>query len=320
MVSNTLWRRILQLFVFIAAVALLIWLLSRVGWANLTHALAQVTLGSALLVLMTGFTENFFDGLALRAAIGRPRWLQRLLSVNGLGSLINMVIPWDVGELAKAAMLRQHPGGVSGVIVWNYLYKLSRPAVALTAAIVGWALHGHQDVRITYAVIIANALGFLPYLLLKLLIHQGLAKRVLQIFDRIGLLRSRRVEWLAKATSLDASIKDMWSTRKRDYLVTLLSQMCARLASWASYLAICKSLGLGYSFGTVALIFAGLNVTELLLMVLPTKIGVTEGAAFALFGAVGLSKEAAVFIYILQRFKAVVSNGAAALLAFTSRS
>ena len=67
------------------------------------------------------------------------------MASNSAGALVNTVVPFEAGEVVKGALLRQrstHSRVVSGLIVWNYVWKLAKPAAVATCFVVGLSL-GH---------------------------------------------------------------------------------------------------------------------------------------------------------------------------------
>jgi len=127
-------KRILQLVCVTASVATLLWLLQRIGWSTIGTALSQVGWLSATVLFLLALAEGVFDGIALRVVTGPSLSTWFTIAVNSAGSLLNLVLPWESGEILKGGLMRQTLGtseAVSSTVIWNYVFKISRPAFGL---------------------------------------------------------------------------------------------------------------------------------------------------------------------------------------------
>lgn len=303
------YRRLIDLAVFLAAVGLFVWLLDRVGWKHIGAALGGVGFKGAAVILMLGFWENILDATALRFATGPGLPFMRLLATNSAGAALNMVLPWDLGEVVKATLIRKFPKGISGVVIWNYLFKLSRPLVSFVAALLGWTAATRMAPQVANAVVVANGLAFLPFFVIKLLLGRGIARVGRRVFALFPFMASHQARLLKKVESIDTEMRDFVKSRRRAYHGVVLAQVGARLASWMSLWAATQALGYGHSFWDVAAIYAALNVSEFILTLVPVKIGAQEGAGYVVFAALHLPPEQAVLLYVVTRLKVLVSNG-----------
>jgi hypothetical protein len=87
--------------------------------------------------------ELAIDCEALRRAMLGRVGLGWTMASNAAGGLVNTVIPFEAGEVVKGALLRQrstHSRVVSGLIVWNYAWKLAKPAAVAVCFVLGVAL------------------------------------------------------------------------------------------------------------------------------------------------------------------------------------
>ncbi len=316
-------RRVVEFGAFTTALALLAVLLHRVGWDAIGSALAGVGWGFAALIAATGFSENALDALALRSALGKARYA-RVLLANSAGSLVNLLLPWDLGEVAKGALLGSEApvsDRVAGIVIWNYLFKLTRPIVSLGAAVAGAVLHaGVLADDVIHVVLAANVVAFLPYVVLRLVLGAGPARLVLRLTQLVPALAQRTSRFVASAESLDAAVRDFARERPRDHALVLAAQIGARLSTCAGLFVIIAALGLGYDLGLVLLLYAGLNVAEYVLTVLPARIGVAETAAYGLFAVYGLDPAAGLVVYVVLRLRVLATNGAIAPFALVQGS
>jgi hypothetical protein len=312
----------IRVFWFIAALGLLVWLLDGIGWSTMGRAFVQVGWLGALSLLFVGSFEDLFDTAALRATVQRRVGLFRLLTYQAAGSLLNTVIPWEAGEVLKGTLLRRHLSthdAVRGTVLWNYLFKLSRPAMTLLAALCGLVL-GHAIDNRTAAVLLGACLiAFLPYLALKLLIHQGLAGMTVRLLRGLRLLRRDPEGWARAAQEMDREIRSFRRDYPADYARVLIYQSCGRLVSFVTWGLAFRLLGLDYSLGTIALINAAISVASYVAMLVPARIGVAEGSYYVAFALLGLQAAIGLIAAVLMRLKALVTTGILALFAVAER-
>jgi hypothetical protein len=310
--------RAVRLFFFLAALGLLIVLLRRVGWSQIAHALAQVGFGGALLLYAIGTAETMLDSLALSLAIGQHRW-HRVFFISNAGALLNGFLPFDLGELAKAALTHKtFPGGstIAGSIIWNYVFKISRPLVALASALVGFFGASYVDAKIRYLIVAGVLVSFLPYVVLRLLLRQGVAARLMRLLRIVRVLRRDPDRIIAKALEVDQIVAGFWQRRRRAFVGTLMLQICARLVSWLGLLATLRLIGVPIGITDCALLYGALNTAEVLITLIPARLGVSEGAAFGIFKMLNMSPQTGVVMYVVFRLRGLATTGLMAPFAF----
>jgi hypothetical protein len=314
------WRRWLRLAASAAALAILFFLLDHIGWDVVRKAFTSVGLWGAAVLFAMGVLENLLDAAALTASLPPTRrlGLLRTLSYTSVSALVNMFIPWEAGEVVKAGLLRRHvdaQDAISGTVIWNYVFKLSRPIVTTVAALIGvLGVHGLAP-KVGWALLAASAASFVPYLILKLFLRWSAMRRIAELLRRLRIWRREPEEARRSAEALDRQVRDFYRERPRDYARVLLLQMGARLTSWATYGVAAVLLGLHYGFADVALVYASLSLVGLAVLVVPSlRIGVGEGAAFLAFGLIGLDPGAGLLLTLIMRIKAIATSGAAGLL------
>lgn len=313
-------KRLIQLVAVTVAVAVLFWLLHRVGWSTIRHALTSVGWRGAAILVGLAIAESCLDGAALWTIVrGGLPWLFAVV-VNAAGALLNLVLPWESGEVLKGGFLRKPLGSrdaIAGTIIWNYVFKISRPAVSALAALVGWAIGGHLVDRFTMGLIlVANAAAFTPYIFLRLLIRFGAAGGLLRILRYIPGVRRHPAHWVELARNIDAQVRTFWKTRPADYLRVFLLQAVARSTGWLSIYAAFRLVGLPYGFPEATLMYATMNVAEYVIAVLPARVGVSESTAFFAFKFLGLDPALGVVVYVILRVRTIVANGLLAPFVF----
>jgi hypothetical protein len=311
--------KVLQIVSMVCAVALLLWLLDRIGWATIASAIRRVGFVGAAVLCALALTETVLDSAALRIVVGTRLGLRFFAPVNGAGALLNLVLPWESGEVLKTALLRTQFGSqqaVSGTIVWNYMYKLSRPTVSALAALLAFLLSRQTSGATIAIVCAANALAFLPYLVLRVVVRYGAAQGVMRILRLIPGVRRHPGHWLELARNIDREVRQFWQMRRADYLKAFVFQVFARSTAWFSVYAGFRLVGLPYGFAEATLVYATMNVAEYVIAILPARVGVAEGTAFFAFQLLGLEPALGLILYVVLRVRTVFTNGMLAPWAF----
>ncbi len=306
-------KTLVQLVCVTGSLAGLAWLLGRIGWATVGGALHRVGWPAMAILMLLGWTETVADGAALWVVMGQRLRLGFAITVNAAGSMLNLILPWESGEVLKGMLLHEQFGtqpAVSGTIIWNYVFKISRPALSMAAALGGWALCGEMDRFHVGVILAANALAFIPYLGLRLFIRYGAAAGFLRALAFIPILRRHPRHWVEVARHIDREVKLFWHERPAAYLKVFFLQIVARMTGWASCFVALRALGANYSFGQVLLVYATLNVADYVIAVLPARVGVSEGTSFFLFKFLGLDPVLGVIMCLILRVRTIAANGA----------
>ena len=312
-------KTLVQLVCVTGSLAGLAWLLGRIGWTTISSALLRVGWPALAILLLLGWSETGTDGAALWVVMGQRLRLGFAVTVNAAGSMLNLILPWESGEVLKGTLLRGQFGtqpAVSGTIIWNYVFKISRPTLSLAAALCACALCPETDGFHLGVILAANALAFVPYLGLRLLVRYGAAAGFLRVLAFIPILRRHPGHWVDVARHIDREVKLFWQERPVAYLKVFFLQIVARMTGWASYYLALRALGANYSFGQVSLAYATLNVAEYVIAVLPARVGVSEGSSYFLFKFLGLDPVLGVIMCVILRVRTIVANGVLMPFAF----
>ena len=303
-----------------AAIVVLFWLLHRVGWSTIRTAVYSVGWMGAAVLVGLALTESFLDGAALWTIVRSGLPWRFAVVVNAAGALLNLVLPWESGEVLKGSFLRRSLGSkdaIAGTIIWNYVFKISRPAVSALTAVLGWALGRHLVYRFTIGlVLLANLLAFAPYVLLRVLIRFGAAGGLLRILRFIPGVRRHPAHWVELARNIDLQVQTFWKTRPADYLRVFVLQAIARSTGWLSIYAAFRLVGLPYGFPEATLMYATMNVAEYVIAILPARVGVSESTAFFAFKFLGMNPSLGVVVYVILRVRTIVANGLLAPFVF----
>jgi Uncharacterised protein family (UPF0104). len=312
-------KKVIQIVSVVCAVAALLWLLGRIGWSTIGGAIASVGWGGALVLCSLSLAETILDGAALCTIVGTRLRLAFAVVVNSAGSILNLILPWESGEILKTGLLQTHFGSkdaISGTIIWNYIFKLSRPAVSALTALLAWVLCREASAFTIGIVLGANLLAFLPYVVLRLLIHYGAAEGLIKVMKMIPRIRRHPGHWVDLAHNIDREVRQFWQQRPAAYLKVFVYQVIARMTGWFGIYAGFKFLGLPYGFAQATLVYATMNVAEYVIAVLPARVGVSEGTAFFVFKFLGLDPTLGLILFVVLRVRTVFVNGVLMPFAF----
>jgi hypothetical protein len=312
-------KKLIQLVSVTAAIVALFWLLGRIGWSTIGSALGRVGWVGALVLCGLSLAETILDGAALCTIVGSRLRLAFAIVVNSAGSTLNLILPWESGEVLKTGIMGSYFGSqpaISGTIIWNYIFKLSRPAVSAMTAVLAWLLC--RDARPTTIAIVcaANALAFLPYIVLRLVIQYGAAEGLFKVLKLIPGIRRHPAHWVELARNIDREVREFWRRRPAAYLKVFVYQAIARMTGWWGIYAGFKFVGLPYGFAQATLVYATMNVAEYVIAVLPARVGVSEGTAFFAFKFLGLDPALGLILYVVLRVRTVFVNGLLTPFAF----
>jgi hypothetical protein len=315
-------KKLVQLVSVAAAIGVLVWLLSRLGWDAIRHTTGQIGWVSGALLFLFALAENLLDGLALRVVIGRELNVMRSLFVNAAGSLMNLVLPWESGEVLKGTLLKgEHgtPKAVSGTIVWNYIFKISRPALSMLTALIAVALCRNVSGTTLALVVLANVFAFSPYLVLRVLIRYGAAERFMRILRRLPYLRRSPERWVAMARDIELQVRGFWHERPAAYLQVFFLQFLARVTGWLNIYVGFAAVGAPLGFANTTLMYATMNVLEYLVALLPARVGVPEGTAYFVCQMYGFNAPIGLVVYTFLRMRNIVVYGILTPFAFLHR-
>jgi hypothetical protein len=312
-------KKVIQLVSVLCAVAALLWLLGRIGWSTIGDAIKSVGWGGAAVLCALSLAETVLDGAALCTIVGPRLRLAFAVVVNSAGSTLNLILPWESGEVLKTGLLHTHfssKDAISGTIIWNYIFKLTRPAVSALTAVLAWILCREASASTIAMVLVANLLAFLPYVVLRLFIQYGAAESLVKVLKMIPGIRRHPSHWVDLARNIDHEVRRFWQQRPAAYLKVFVYQAIARMTGWFGIYAGFKFVGLPYGFAQATLVYATMNVAEYVIAILPARVGVSEGTAFFAFKFLGLDPTLGLILYVVLRVRTVFVNGLLTPLAF----
>lgn len=312
------WKRAIRLAFVLAAVGGLVWLLDHIGWATIGSFLDALGWGGVGILFALGIGEALADAAAFQAATPAPVSLVRILAINQAGSLANRFIPWEVGEVLKGTLLSRHVSGtdaVTGTVVWNYLFRITKPAAALSAALLGWLFGDGELVWLAGWMMLASLLAFLPYVGLRIAFWLGVTGGIVRALQKLRILRKDPERTLQRARAIDEAVRRFWHERPRDYAKAVSFQFVARLLSWLSLYAALTLIDPAYDLATSGGVWAAMSVMTYIVALFPARLGTEEGGAYAVFKLSGLDPALGVTAQLMLTVKTIVLNAALGALA-----
>jgi hypothetical protein len=296
------------------------WLLVQTGWADIERSFRRVGVGAFVLVTVLGWLEHFLDTCALHAAMLGRVGLGGTLISNSTGALVNTFIPLEAGEVVKGALLRQRstdPQVLAGLVIWNYVWKVAKPVALLLFFVVAELLGYVYSRDLRWPVLGGVVFSFLPYVLMRVLIHQRPAERLTRLLTRVPRLKPKLSGWIEGAIHLDRSVRQFWRSHPGAYARVFAFLLGGRVMAVATVLVLAWRLELPADAGSVAFLYVAGTVTDYVTMALPARVGVSEGSSFLLYKILGLDPAAGLVAAVIVRLRAIVMLGPTGLLGWS---
>lgn len=319
---NPRLARAANLLLLVAGVGLLALIVVRLDAAQVMRRIAQVgwifpvALGVFVggIVLTASAWRTIIDPGASRASFGR------LLATFWAGYSINAVTPTaSLGEVYRATRIRGHVDAdeaVASLIVLHFLNTLLGQLATLigpTACLLALDLPDERRAALI-AVLIAAILCCVPLGLLYLLIRIGAAHQLLRLLTHLPLLRFKDPEaLLARARGIDDRVRVFRRARPRSFRRALAQLVAVKVTQAGELLIILGALlpdqGMGRLVLLALLLQSATQVVAWVLSFVPGQVGVLEGAAALLFGALGLDATVALSVQLVRRARALIAIG-----------
>jgi hypothetical protein len=156
--------------------------------------------------------------------------------------------------------------------------------------------------------------SFVPYLVLRLAVRTGIALALVRLLHFLHIRSREPGRWHAHAQRLDDAVRVFWHERPGDFLAVLALQAASRAGNLTSMLMVLWVLGVPLGRPASALLYGAQSGAEYLLLFLPARVGVAEGAAFFVFGLFGVAPALGVLTSLVIRLRGLTANGLGALL------
>jgi len=288
----------------------------RVLWDQITAIGAWFALIFALEIAGT-----MCDAAALRDFLGENKGGHRIpywtvLRAQVSGRAINMVTPLGaLGEATKVTiLLEQAPMSrvIAGVVRTNVVsLLLSLTLVAIGAPVSALVLDLPPSLE--KGLYLGGLAAALVAVAVVLLIHRGLARTFAAIAGHLRVLsRKRRESWKSSLEDIDQRLRASrgGSTRAARLRARLRGGfawvLLSRALGWFNLWIVLYATGNTVSIGFLAVIVSAGVLIAWAASIAPLGLGVTEGANYALFQALGKDPALGVVVVVARRLVTVI--------------
>ena len=305
---------IVKILIFILSLTVLFFLLHHIGFDKVSESFAKVGIYGASVLILLGLVESTLDAVALTFATPERLSFVRSFSSTGFGSLLNLVVPFEGGEVVKVGLVGKEIGvssAIRGIVLWNYTFNLTK-ASSLVAVLIISLFIGRDYSMDNFLIVFAAAiLGFIPFFGMMILIRSNISVKLVKLLKFLGKKNSD--DLLRKAEDLGRSLKQFKKERPGDYRAMFFIQFFARFISWITFPICAYFAGFDYSLSTLSLAYCAVTLSGYVVSLIPAKVGVAEGAGFLMFSFLGLDGGAGLLITFIMRIKAAIVMGIASL-------
>jgi putative ABC transport system permease protein len=318
----------LQTLAFLLGLALLIYVIRRVGLQPLFDALLRVGFGFFIVLGLSGL-RHVFRTIAMRAAV--PREHRQISFRNAFAarlggeaiSFLTFTGPL-LGEATKVALLRKRVPltyGVPALVVDNLIYNLSVVFFILSGACVMLFNYALPKPVYTVLIIIASlaALGILT--------AAFAAKRRVMLLtwaiDRLGELRLSPKVILKKRHHiyhLESKVYDFYKNHPGAFIGMVMCDLLSHVTSVVEVYVALKLLGFNPNVSQAYIIESLTKVINFVFAFVPGTIGVYEGGTEVILQkGLGFTPAAGLALALVRK-AAIVTWTSVGLLVLTSRT
>ncbi|RKY51937.1 MAG: hypothetical protein DRP93_09015 [Candidatus Neomarinimicrobiota bacterium] len=312
------FNKYFRVLLLIVSVITLFFLLKYIGFNKVDEAFQSIGLKGALIITIFGFSENFFDALALKYSFIKKLPILKVWVLNCAGSIVNTVIPWDAGEVVKGTLVSKFltlSESISGIVLWNYFHKLSRSLSLVFIVVVSLIFGTDLNSALLWIVIVVVAISFVPYLFMKLLINAEISHKLLKFLS--SFWKKDYSNLIKKTKKLDKTLKNFKKENPHNFKRVFLFQFSARIISWLTFVVVAFMVGFDAPFAEVSLLYCAVNLGMYIFSIIPVKIGVGEGASYVIFSFFGFDGGIGLLITFILRLKAIFTLGVLSLFVGT---
>lgn len=312
--------RALRAALFFSGVAIVAFLVIRVGAGALGSVLSRLSWWQLLLVCLPYGLIMVIDTLGWRYAFAgaRPPYL-RMLAARTAGEALNIVTALGSvgGEAVKVWLLR--PGipydeSVPSIVIAKTTSTIAQTLFLLLGLITALTMLA-LDTRIISTMLVLLAVetilvgGFLATQL------TGLVKRAGRLLAWSGL-----IEATSHAERLDANLRLFYRHRWRRFLLSITCHLCGWILGVLETLVILSVLEIPAGIPAATVIETLGSGVRFASFLVPGSLGVLEGAYTGIFAALGLGASAGLAFSLVRRARQVVWIGVGLLVLVAARA
>jgi putative ABC transport system permease protein len=304
-------RRIVgvQLVAFALGVALLVYVVKRVGVQSIFDTLASIGLGFFVLLGISG-TRHLFRAVPMYLAVppGQRHFnLWQAFTTRLSGEAISFLTFTGpiLGEATKAALLRKRVPLVTGVqalVVDNLLYNLSVALFILSGACVMLASYNLPDAA-HYTLLLIATLAMLTLLAVGL----AASRRVMPLtwfIERLAALgfKPRALgKRRAHISELESSIYDFYHHRRGSFFLIVAFDLAAHVSSVLEVYVTLRMLGFRPGFEAPYVIESLTKVINFVFGFVPATIGVYEGGTEVILRTLGFAAATGITLALVRK-------------------
>ena len=305
---------------FLGGVALVAYLVARLGAKSVAAALSRLTWRELLLVCLPVGLSMLLTTFGWRYTFaGKPPPYTTMLAARIAGEAMNVVsfLGSIGGEAVKVWLLRP---------VVSYQESVPSVVIAKTAVAIGQALFLVLGLILAMDTGIAGSrvvLAMLALVTLEALAVSGfVAVQLTGVIGRIGrlLVRVGLIQHSADAEDLDASLRRFYRRQWPQFLLALAAHFAAWLTDVLEALVILFVLGVHVGVVMAVLIETLGSSVEFLTFFIPGRFGILEGANTAIFAVLGLGASQGLAFSLVRRARQAVWIGVGLLVLVATRA
>jgi putative ABC transport system permease protein len=298
-----------QAIAFLLGVALLVYVLRRVGIQPVFDALAQIGFGLFLLFAISGL-RHFIRATAMRTAVAPEHrrfnlWQAFITRLGGEAiSFLTFTGP-ILGEATKAALLKKRVpliAGAQALVVDNLLYNVSVALFILSGAVVMLASYDLPASAHYTLLLIAAGSSFA-----LLLVGYALSRRVMPLSWLLDKMKDRRLEpkFLRKRDEhihrVESYVYKFYQHRRGAFFSIVALDLVSHASSvWEVY-ATLKMLGYRPPASAPYIIESLTKVINFVFGFVPATIGVYEGGTGVILHALGYAAATGVTLGLVRK-------------------
>ena len=318
----------LQAFAFLLGLALLIYVIHRVGVQPLFDALIRVGFGFFVILGLSGL-RHFLRAIAMRAAVPpehRAVSIRQTFAARLGGEAISFLTFTGplLGEATKVALLRKRVPltyGVPALVVDNLIYNLSVVFFVLSGAVV--MLLRYPLPPSVYLVLVIIAALAASGILIAAIAAKRRVMLMTWVIDRLGELRLSPKVILKRRHHiyhLETKVYDFYKHHPAAFFVMVGCNLLAHAASVVEVLLALKMLGFETGVAQAYIIESLTKVINFVFAFVPGTIGVYEGGTEVILQkGLGFTPAAGLALALVRK-AAIVCWTAIGLLILTWRT
>ena len=303
---NIIW---LQAIAFLLGLALLVYVINRVGVQPIFDALLRIGFGFFILLAISGL-RHFFRALSMRAAVHpehRSFGVRHALSVRLGGEAVSFLTFTGplLGEATKVALLRKRVPvvhGVSALVVDNILYNLSVALFILSGALV--MLFSYNLPQVVQIVLYCIATFAVLGIGISVVAVRRRVMLLTWMIDKLGrfgfhpkFLTSKR----AQIYRLESQVYDFYKHQPRSFFAMISFDLLAHISSVVEVYVTLRMLGYSPFVHAAYVIESLTKVINFVFGFVPATIGVYEGGTEVILQTLGFAAATGVTLALVRK-------------------